>query len=163
MGKLLLTIGILGLCHAAYSATQHRNYIRLTEHDLDENLKQRSISSLPIDILLQTLVSLFLSCIGIIRTSAKFKQIKITSEWESKTWDNIYNRTSFYTFNHRGKYLFTNEAVRQSPLADLSVEEREAMLNRYRAAASAKFVQQAGVDDDEESGSISGSESNQEN
>ena len=57
MGKLFLTIGLAGLSHAAYSATQHRNYLRLTERDF---------STLPLDIFAQTLLSLLLRCVGII-------------------------------------------------------------------------------------------------
>ena len=142
MGKLLLTIGLIGLCHAAFSATQHRNYIRLTEHEMDESAKRASpISALPLDILLQTLVCLLLSCFGIISTSAKFKPIKVTSEWEHKTWDNISNRTSFYSFNHRGKYMFSSELIK-TPLLEMSAAEKEALLNKYKAAASGSKQQQ---------------------
>ncbi len=100
MGKLLLTIGLVGLSHAAYSATQHRTYLRLTE---------REFSQLPIDIIAQTLLSLLLCCFAVIRISGQFKPIQITSEWENKCWDNIANRTSFYSFTHRGKYLFSTD------------------------------------------------------
>ena len=100
MGKVFLITGLVGLCHAAYSATQHRNYLRLTEHEF---------SRLPLDIIFQTIISLFFSCIGIISIASQFKPIKITSEWENKIWDNIANRTSFYSFNHRGKYLFSSQ------------------------------------------------------
>lgn len=100
MGKLFLTIGLIGLCHAAYSATQHRNYLRLIESEF---------TALPIDILVQTLLSLLSCCFGVIGISTKFKPIHITSEWENKTWDNIASRTSFYSFNHRGKYLFADD------------------------------------------------------
>ena len=107
MGKLILTIGIIGLCHAAYSATQHRNYLRLTDADkgVEEIVAGSSssrITSLPLDIVVQTLVSLLLSCVGLIGISAKFRPIKITSEWENKTWDNVGNRSSFWSFQHRG-------------------------------------------------------------
>jgi hypothetical protein len=98
MGKLLLTVGLAGLFHAAYSATQHRSYLRLTE---------REFTQLPLDILFQTLISLFVCCISVIQISTKFRSINIASEWESKNWDNICNRTSFYSFNHRGKYLYS--------------------------------------------------------
>lgn len=105
MGKFFLTVGLIGLCHAAYSATQHRNYLRLT--DADKGIDQIGatglrITSLPLDIVVQTLFSLLLSCIGLISISAKFRPIKITSEWENKTWDNVGNRTSFWSFQHRG-------------------------------------------------------------
>jgi hypothetical protein len=108
MGKILLAIGLAGLCHAAYSATQHRNYLRLTENSNDFSSKT-SGNLLPLDILVQTLVCLLLCCYGVIRIAAKFKPIQITSEWENKVWDNIGNRTSFYSFNHRGKLLFSDD------------------------------------------------------
>lgn len=109
MGKLVLTIGLIGLCHAAYSATQHRNYMRLTDAENLEDTGSTKITSLPMDIVIQTLISLLLCCAGLIGISTKFKQIKITSEWENKTWDNIGNRTSFWSFQHRGKTLFSAE------------------------------------------------------
>lgn len=99
MGKFLIAIGLLGLCHAAYSATQHRNYLRLIETEF---------TALPGDILVETLLSLFACCFGIITLKTKFKPIQITSEWEHKTWDNVATRTSFYSFNHRGKLLFSS-------------------------------------------------------
>ena len=120
MGKLFLTIGLAGLTHAAYSATQHRNYLRLTERDF---------SQLPLDILAQTILSLLLCCFGIIGISGKFKPIQITSEWENKRWDNIANRTSFYSFTHRGKYLFS---------ADEQIDEEEDEYER-QAELKAKF------------------------
>lgn len=117
MGKIILTLGLIGLCHAAYSATQHKSYMRLTEHDMDSS--SSTFSSLPVDILVQTVVCLFLSCLGVIQVSAKFKPIKITSEWENKTWDNVANRTSFYSFSHRGKFLFSDsESENQRLLAN---------------------------------------------
>ena len=108
MGKILLAIGLAGLCHAAYSATQHRNYLRLTE-SINDFSSTSSSHLLPIDILVQTLVCLLLCCCGVISIAAKFKPIQITSEWENKVWDNIGNRTSFYSFNHRGKLLFSGD------------------------------------------------------
>ena len=159
MGKLLLTIGLIGLCHAAYSATQHRSYIRLTEHDLDESTKRSgAFTDLPLDILAQTIVSLLLSCVGVISTSAKFRPIKITSEWENKTWDNISNRSSFYSFNHRGMYLFASELVKTTttPLSATA-------LNKYKATASSKSPSPPVADEEEStSSSMSNVSSNEE-
>jgi hypothetical protein len=99
MGKFLLIIGLLGLCHAAYSAAQHRLYLRLTEQEF---------SRLPADIIIQSIGSLIVCGLGVLNIVSKFKQIRIKSEWENKTWDNIASRASFYTFNHRGRYTYTN-------------------------------------------------------
>jgi len=59
--------------------------------------------------MIQTVVSLFICAFSILNIVGKFKQIKIASEWETKSWDNIGNRVSFYSFNHRGKYLFSDK------------------------------------------------------
>ena len=124
MGKLLLTIGLAGLCHAAYSATQHRNYLRLTESSSDFSASSSS-HLLPVDILVQTLVCLLLCCFGVISIAAKFKPIQITSEWENKVWDNIGNRTSFYSFNHRGKFLFASLDEHRHHESHLAADEEE--------------------------------------
>jgi len=167
-GKLILTTGLIGLCHAAYSATQHRNYLRLIENEFTQ---------LPVDILIQTLLCLFLCCYGIIILSTKFKPIQITSEWENKTWDNIANRTSFYSFNHRGKYLFSDlstfEAIAadiefnykqplstattksQQPLTEKEKKEKQNALIRQRLAEAHK-------DDKDSSSSLSTSEEEEE-
>jgi hypothetical protein len=124
MGKLLLIIGLAGLCHAAYSATQHRNYLRLTESSNDFSTSSTS-TLLPVDILVQTLVCLLLCCFGVISVAAKFKPIQITSEWEHKVWDNIGNRTSFYSFNHRGKFLFSVDDDQYQSIRHAQDEEEE--------------------------------------
>jgi hypothetical protein len=95
-------VGLLGLCHAAYSATQHRNYLRLTEKEYNK---------LPIDIVLQTIASLLIACVALVKIVGKFKSINVASDWENKSWDHVGNRSSFYTFNHRGKFLFSAATV----------------------------------------------------
>ena len=55
-GKVAVTCGLLSLFHAAYSAAQHRAYLRMTEQDF---------THLPADILLQIFISLFVTCLGI--------------------------------------------------------------------------------------------------
>ena len=95
--KLFVLGGLLVLAHAAYSAAQHRGYLRLTEQEF---------TTLPLDILLQSLAALILTCYGIVRVVGDFKEIKASAELERKTWETLCNRSSFYTFDHRGKALF---------------------------------------------------------
>ena len=95
--KLLMIVGLLALLHAAYSAAQHRSYLRLTEQDF---------TSLPVDILVQSVVGLYITCHAVIRTLSNFREIRVAGDVEKKTWENFMNRTSFYCFNHRGKKLF---------------------------------------------------------
>jgi len=91
--KYLLISGIFLLLHAAYSAAQHRSYLRLTEQEF---------TSLPTDIILQTIGSLLLSVFAATLIAGDFKEIRSNVELQKKTWKNLDNRPSFYTFNHRG-------------------------------------------------------------
>ncbi|XP_075213368.1 ER membrane protein complex subunit 5-like [Lycorma delicatula] len=94
--KLCLFLGLLFLLHAAYSAAQHRAYLRITE---------REYTSLPLDILIQGIVSLFITMYGVMHIAGEFKEIRATVELESKSWETLRNLPSFYVFNHRGRAL----------------------------------------------------------
>lgn len=95
--KFFVTVGLLALVHAAYSAAQHRAYLRLTEQEF---------TTLPMDIFLQTIVGLLLACFGIVRVVGQFREIRAVADMENRTWDTINVRSSFCSFNHRGKMLF---------------------------------------------------------
>ncbi|NP_001073098.1 ER membrane protein complex subunit 5 precursor [Bos taurus] len=129
--KGLVGIGLFALAHAAFSAAQHyfpssgikwkrkceflqsssfqdkifrsmyyvydRSYMRLTEKE-DE--------SLPIDIVLQTLLAFAVTCYGIVHIAGEFKDMDATSELKNKTFDTLRNHPSFYVYNHRGRVLF---------------------------------------------------------
>ncbi|XP_013411864.1 membrane magnesium transporter 1 [Lingula anatina] len=99
VNNLFVIIGLVSLGHAAYSATQHRTYLRLTEQEF---------TWLPADILAQCVLSLLLTCYGIVQVSGEFKDIRAAGELENKTWETLSNRPSFYTFNHRGKALYAD-------------------------------------------------------
>uniref|UniRef100_A0A8C9N6Z1 Membrane magnesium transporter 1 n=1 Tax=Serinus canaria TaxID=9135 RepID=A0A8C9N6Z1_SERCA len=74
-----------------------RSYMRLTEKE-DETL--------PIDIVLQTLLAFAVTCYGIAHIAGEFKDMDATSELKNKTFDTLRNHPSFYVFNHRGRVLF---------------------------------------------------------
>uniref|UniRef100_A0A9L0IF35 Membrane magnesium transporter n=3 Tax=Equus TaxID=9789 RepID=A0A9L0IF35_EQUAS len=93
----LVGIGLFALAHAAFSAAQHRSYMRLTEKE-DE--------SLPIDIVLQTLLAFAVTCYGIVHNEGEFKDVDAASELKNKTFDAFRNHPSFCVFNHRGRVLF---------------------------------------------------------
>lgn len=95
--KFFVVVGLMMLAHAAYSAAQHRGYLRLTEQEF---------TTLPLDILIQCLAALIFTCYGIVRVVGEFKEIKASAELEKKTWETLCNRPAFYTFNHRGRALF---------------------------------------------------------
>lgn len=95
--KGLVGIGLFVLVHAAFSTAQHRSYMRSTEKE-DE--------SLPIAIVLQTLLAFAVTFYGIVRIAGEFKDLDATSELKNKTFDTLRNHPSFYVFNHRVRVLF---------------------------------------------------------
>uniref|UniRef100_A0A336K0A1 Membrane magnesium transporter n=1 Tax=Culicoides sonorensis TaxID=179676 RepID=A0A336K0A1_CULSO len=99
--KFLLLIGLSSLFHTTYSAAQHRAYVRITEQEFQ---------SLPLDIIVQALISLILVILSILQTIGKFKEIRTV---QTKSWETITNLSSFYTFNHRGKSLFCQNYLDQ--------------------------------------------------
>uniref|UniRef100_A0A1B6DCB6 Membrane magnesium transporter n=1 Tax=Clastoptera arizonana TaxID=38151 RepID=A0A1B6DCB6_9HEMI len=94
--KLLTCVGLISLLHSAYSAAQHRSYLRITEQEF---------TSLPFDILCQGIISLFITMYGVMGTAGEFKEIRATVELESKSWETLRNHPSFYIFAHRGRAL----------------------------------------------------------
>ncbi|KAL7742149.1 hypothetical protein ACLKA6_018388 [Drosophila palustris] len=94
--KLLLIAGFASLAHAAFSAAHHRTYLRLTEQEWNH---------LPLDIILQTVISLVIVVYNIIQIVGDFKEIRATVDMQQRTWDTLGNFPSFYTFNHRGRAL----------------------------------------------------------
>ncbi|XP_066861276.1 ER membrane protein complex subunit 5 isoform X2 [Anser cygnoides] len=82
---------------AGSSGNGDRSYMRLTEKE-DETL--------PIDIVLQTLLAFAVTCYGIVHIAGEFKDMDATSELKNKTFDTLRNHPSFYVFNHRGRVLF---------------------------------------------------------
>jgi membrane magnesium transporter 1 len=73
-----------------------------------------------LQILVQGILSLFVTMYGLLHVVGDFKEIRATVELEEKTWDLVGNNPSFYSFNHRGKTLQPNYelpvAPSQSPL-----------------------------------------------
>ena len=61
--KTILTAGLLGLLHAAYSAAEWRGAARMMESD----------PMLPLDIVLQTMVFLIVTMVGVIHIAGEFK------------------------------------------------------------------------------------------
>nr|AAX55666.1 11 kDa salivary protein [Phlebotomus ariasi] len=94
--KFLLVVGFVSLIHAAYSAAQHRTYLRITEQEFN---------SLPFDIVLQAVVSLIILVYSILQVVGEFREIRAAVDLQAKSWETLGNIPSFYMFNHRGKSL----------------------------------------------------------
>nr|CAD7591793.1 unnamed protein product [Timema genevievae] len=76
-----------------------RSYLRITEQEF---------VSLPVDILVQGIISLFLTMYGLMFISGEFKEIRATVDLETKSWETLRNIPSFYVFSHRGRALSPN-------------------------------------------------------
>ncbi|XP_076283240.1 ER membrane protein complex subunit 5 [Lasioglossum baleicum] len=95
--RFITVIGLVSILHAAYSAAQHRSYLRITEQEF---------TTLPIDILIQGIVSLFMVMYGVMYIAGDFKEIRAVVDLENKSWETLRNLPSFQLFNHRGRHLF---------------------------------------------------------
>ncbi|XP_049639824.1 ER membrane protein complex subunit 5-like [Suncus etruscus] len=122
--KGLVGIGLFALAHAAFSAAQHCSYMRLTEKE-DE--------SLPIDILLQTLLAFAVTCYGTVQMAGEFKDMGATSELKSKTFDTLRNHPSFYVFNHRGRVLFRSSDPVNSSKQDALLSRTSLKLRKFES------------------------------
>lgn len=75
-----------------------RSYLRQTSQESES-------ASIPVDILIQTLISLVVIIYNIVEIVANFKEIKANAELQEKSWETLSNLQGFYIFNHRGKSL----------------------------------------------------------
>ena len=127
--KVFVAVGLLCILHAAYSAAQHRTYLRLTKTEflalpLDIAIQVRELRSCaPYPLasrwksfaiattqkflfFSQCLVSLGVVAFGVINVAGELKEIRVTAELEKQSFETVWNNPSFYSFNHRGKALF---------------------------------------------------------
>ncbi|KAF7997001.1 hypothetical protein HCN44_005278 [Aphidius gifuensis] len=94
--KSITFLGFILIFHAAYSAAQHRSYLRITEQEF---------TTLPIDIVIQGIASLIIVMYGIMYIAGDFREIRAVVDLECKTWETTRNLPSFQIFNHRGRCL----------------------------------------------------------
>jgi len=59
-------------------------------------------------ILLQGIVSLFITMYGVMTIAGEFREIRATVDLETKSWETMRNCPSFYSFLHRGQALSPN-------------------------------------------------------
>lgn len=110
--KLICACALLSLLHAAYSAAQHRSYLRcvveiigLSMPLFDRRLVNQEFTSLPLDITVQTIVSLLVAIYAATNIAGSFQPVRQNVQRCIQSWDTIGNCPSFYTFEHRAKSL----------------------------------------------------------
>ncbi|XP_023942963.1 ER membrane protein complex subunit 5 [Bicyclus anynana] len=94
--KIIVIVGFISLFHSAFSAAQHRSYLRITSQEF---------TALPLDIIIQAVVSLFAVIWGVLNIAGKLREIPAANELNNIKWETQRNLTSFYVFNHRGRAL----------------------------------------------------------
>ncbi|EGC32055.1 hypothetical protein DICPUDRAFT_38966 [Dictyostelium purpureum] len=102
VAKLSGIIGIGLFLHTIYSVLQHRKYLRLTDQPFE---------GVPLDIIVECIISLLLFSWGIIN-SQNLIPIKASTHLAKKSYDSFDNRPNFTTFNNRGKYI--NEIIKNN-------------------------------------------------
>ncbi|CAG8492307.1 5232_t:CDS:2 [Ambispora gerdemannii] len=95
-GRVLCFLGFLIFIHASYSTYEHLSYLKAVE---------KVERDLPIDITIETLVSVAVFSLGIILVANPLKEILMKTEMAKQTIDKIDTRPSFMTFNHRGRIV----------------------------------------------------------
>ncbi|CAK1549569.1 unnamed protein product [Leptosia nina] len=90
--KVLLTVGFISLFHSAFSAAQHRSYLRITSQEF---------TTLPLDIVIQAVGSLFAVMWGVMCIAGNLREIQAAAELNNIAWETQMNVPSFYMFNHR--------------------------------------------------------------
>lgn len=86
MSNLITYSGLLLLAYAAYSAAQS------------------SSINIPPRVIIQALFGMLVTMAGLVR-NIKLMDIKYTGH---KNYDTIVNRPNFYTFNHRGRFIYSH-------------------------------------------------------
>lgn len=99
-GRIVMAIGLLLLFHSAFSALQHMKYLRLSE---------KHGEPLPMDIVIECIVSVVICAWGVVSVSGKLHPIRITTSMAKKTFDVIDSRPSFMTFQHRGRQIYNTK------------------------------------------------------
>ncbi|XP_013192961.1 ER membrane protein complex subunit 5 [Amyelois transitella] len=100
--KIILIVGFISLFHSAFSAAQHRSYLRITSQEF---------TTLPLDIVVQAVVSLFAIMWGVLNIAGNLREIRAAAELNQIQWETQRNLPSFYIFSHRGKFLSAPDPI----------------------------------------------------
>ncbi|XP_003424851.1 membrane magnesium transporter 1 isoform X2 [Nasonia vitripennis] len=87
----------------------YRSYLRITEQEF---------TTLPIDIIIQGIASLFAVMYGVMHIAGDFKEIRAVVDLENKSWETLRNLPSFQIFNHRGRSLSPEYLVAETDRRD---------------------------------------------
>ncbi|CAG8467516.1 10515_t:CDS:2 [Funneliformis mosseae] len=96
IGKVLGWISFVTLLHSTYSTYEHLSYLKVVE---------KVANNMPIEIIVECLVSVLIFSISIVLIAGPLKPILMKNEMVKKSIDKVDTRPSFNTFNHRGRII----------------------------------------------------------
>ncbi|GBP46595.1 Membrane magnesium transporter 1 [Eumeta japonica] len=88
--------GQAAICCWSKHHKTNRSYLRITSQEF---------TSLPLDIIIQAVVSLFMVMWGVLHVAGNLREIPAAAELNMVKWETQRNLPSFYVFNHRGRAL----------------------------------------------------------
>ncbi|CAO1624373.1 unnamed protein product [Sympodiomycopsis kandeliae] len=97
LGKPMIILGTILLLHSAYSTYEHSSISKAVGI---------STPRVPLDITIETILSLVILVLGLITSAQPLKEITWAAEMRRRTIDEVDARPNFATFNHRGPVLF---------------------------------------------------------
>ncbi|KAL5536946.1 hypothetical protein ACEPAF_769 [Sanghuangporus sanghuang] len=99
LGRILFTVAVLTLLHAAFSTYEHLSYLKALG---------RPEGPLPQDIVAEALVSLILAIIGASLNAPELKEITWRSEMRKRKIDDMDSRLGFANWNNRGSQILSS-------------------------------------------------------
>ncbi|KAI2802306.1 hypothetical protein RDWZM_010275 [Blomia tropicalis] len=104
--RTLVHVGLVSLIHAAFSAAQHKSYRRIVRVEVQTDMSVASVpTNLPLDIVIQALISCFVVLTALVADSGHFKAIRTLDDHNRKPQCTFDNLPSLYVFSHRGRML----------------------------------------------------------
>ncbi|KAJ2809020.1 hypothetical protein H4R20_000443 [Coemansia guatemalensis] len=95
-GKGVAVAAFLSILHSGFAAREYLRYSKSIG---------RQDPALPIEIVLECLISLVVMTVAVVVSVGNLKPISYEAEMKRYSIDGIYSRPSFQVFNHRGRFL----------------------------------------------------------
>ncbi|KZV94582.1 hypothetical protein EXIGLDRAFT_736606 [Exidia glandulosa HHB12029] len=104
LGNALLLVGVVLTIHVAFSTYEHLSILKALD---------RTDEYIPLDMVLEAFVAMFVGIVGAALKTPELKEISWASEMKSRSIDEFDSRMGFMTLNHRGTKLFGDAAMAQ--------------------------------------------------
>ncbi|XP_055330336.1 ER membrane protein complex subunit 5-like [Paramacrobiotus metropolitanus] len=123
--RVIFISGSVVLLHSAISAAQHRSFQRINRQVREAGSVDSSSEEpkLPLDIVLETLISMCIVLWAFVHMTFKLKNIRPEAEYEAKSQEALDFRPSFMVFGQR-ESLYKLRLMDQSSAVDSGLRQR---------------------------------------